>query len=79
MLFMNMSPPTATGHVTPGRYETLALRLHPPNTHIDNTYPDRTVLIIDSANRPGTLVEVRGRMPCYCTCVVGSVTVHVLG
>jgi len=40
-------------------YETLELRIHPPNVNIDNnSYEDRTVLIIDSANRPGTLVEV---------------------
>lgn len=40
-------------------YETLELRIHPPNVRIDNDlFDDRTVLIIDSANRPGTLVEV---------------------
>lgn len=41
-------------------YETLELRIHPPNVRIDNeSNEDKTVLIIDSANRPGTLVEVR--------------------
>ncbi len=40
-------------------YETLELRLHPPNVQIDNeTYDDVTVITIDSANRPGTLIEV---------------------
>ena len=40
-------------------YETLELRLHPPNVVIDNdTYEDATVIVIDSANRPGTLIEV---------------------
>jgi hypothetical protein len=40
-------------------YETLELRLHPPNVQIDNeTYDDMTVITIDSANRPGTLIEV---------------------
>lgn len=41
-------------------YETLELRLHPPNVMVDNeTYEDVTVVTIDSANRPGTLIEVR--------------------
>ena len=41
-------------------YETLELRLHPPNVQIDNdTYDDVTVITIDSANRPGTLIEAR--------------------
>ncbi|KAL6764347.1 hypothetical protein V8C86DRAFT_2474323 [Haematococcus lacustris] len=40
-------------------YETLELRLHPPNVVIDNeTYDDATLITIDSANRPGTLIEV---------------------
>ncbi len=40
-------------------YETLELRLHPPNVQIDNeTYDEVTVVTIDSANRPGTLIEV---------------------
>ncbi len=40
-------------------YETLELRIHPPNVVIDNdTYDDMTVITIDSANRPGTLIEV---------------------
>ena len=46
-------------------YETLELRIHPPNVRIDNeSHEDKTVLIIDSANRPGTLVEVR--FPATC-------------
>jgi glycine cleavage system regulatory protein len=40
-------------------YETLELRVHPPNVVIDNDmFEDRTVITVDSANRPGTLVEV---------------------
>ncbi len=40
-------------------YETLELRLNPPQIEIDNNlYEDVTVITIDSANRPGTLVEV---------------------
>lgn len=40
-------------------YETLELRVHPPNVEVDNeTYDDRTIITVDSANRPGTLVEV---------------------
>lgn len=42
-------------------YETLELRLHPPNVMVDNeTHEDMTVVTIDSANRPGTLIEVTG-------------------
>lgn len=40
-------------------YETLELRVHPPNIVVDNdSKDDCTVLTVDSANRPGTLVEV---------------------
>lgn len=40
-------------------YETLELRIHPPNVNIDNQQDaTSTVVTIDSANRPGTLVEV---------------------
>eukprot|EP00879_Flechtneria_rotunda_P017211 GHRR01018032.1.p1 GENE.GHRR01018032.1~~GHRR01018032.1.p1 ORF type:complete len:568 (+),score=198.34 GHRR01018032.1:444-2147(+) len=40
-------------------HQTLELRVHPPNVTIDNDlYDDRTVITVDSANRPGTLVEV---------------------
>ncbi len=41
-------------------YETLELRVHPPNVEILND-PDEsaTVITVDSANRAGTLVEVR--------------------
>lgn len=39
-------------------FQTLELRVHPPNVEVDNeTYDDRTVVTVDSANRPGTLVE----------------------
>lgn len=43
-------------------YETLELRLHPPNIVIDNDDESTncTVIRVDSANRAGTLVEVRG-------------------
>ena len=41
-------------------WETLELRINPPNVEIDNeTHDDVTAVNIDSANRPGTLVEVR--------------------
>lgn len=40
-------------------YETLELRVSPPNINIDNdTCEDSTIITIDSANRPGTLIEV---------------------
>ena len=40
-------------------YETLELRVNPPNIDIDNNYdPSCTLITVDSANRPGTLVEV---------------------
>ena len=40
-------------------YETLELRVNPPNIDIDNNYdPTCTLITVDSANRPGTLVEV---------------------
>lgn len=39
-------------------YETLELRVNPPNIDIDNNYdPTCTLITVDSANRPGTLVE----------------------
>ena len=38
-------------------YEALELRIHPPNIEIDQAGDD-TLLTVDSANRPGTLVEV---------------------
>jgi hypothetical protein len=38
---------------------TLELRVHPPEIHIDNASdPASTVVTIDSANRPGSLVYV---------------------
>eukprot|EP00210_Caulerpa_lentillifera_P004780 g4564.t1 len=40
-------------------YPDLWLRRNPPNVQIDNkSHPVATVITIDSANRPGTLVEV---------------------
>ena len=40
-------------------YATLELRVHPPSVKIDNTLEEgSTVVIVDSANRPGTLVGV---------------------
>ena len=40
-------------------YETLELRVNPPNIDVDNNYdPSYTLITVDSANRPGTLVEV---------------------
>ncbi|EFJ42325.1 hypothetical protein VOLCADRAFT_97579 [Volvox carteri f. nagariensis] len=52
-----MSSVTSEGALL--EYETLELRIHPPNVVIDNdTYDDMTVITIDSANRPGTLIEV---------------------
>ncbi|GLC45665.1 hypothetical protein PLESTM_001763700 [Pleodorina starrii] len=52
-----MSSVTSEGTLL--EYETLELRIHPPNVVIDNdTYDDMTVITIDSANRPGTLIEV---------------------
>lgn len=41
---------------------TLELRVHPPSIEIDNGGHDKwTVVTIDSANRPGSLIYVRGR------------------
>ena len=40
-------------------YETLELRVNPPNIDVDNNYDSSyTLITVDSANRPGTLVEV---------------------
>lgn len=40
-------------------YETLELRVHPPNITIDNdSYSDATSVTVECANRPGTLIEV---------------------
>ncbi|KAG2444350.1 hypothetical protein HXX76_001106 [Chlamydomonas incerta] len=51
------SSTTANGALL--EYETLELRVHPPNVVVDNdSYSDRTLITLDSANRPGTLVEV---------------------
>ncbi|EFJ46840.1 hypothetical protein VOLCADRAFT_121048 [Volvox carteri f. nagariensis] len=52
-------------------YETLELRVHPPNVNIDNeTYADRTLITLDSANRPGTLVEVVQLLTELGLCVI---------
>ncbi|MEW5299198.1 MAG: hypothetical protein WDW38_005086 [Sanguina aurantia] len=40
-------------------YETLQLRVTPQHVVIDNdSYDDRTLVTVDSANRPGTLTEI---------------------
>lgn len=47
---------------------TLELRVHPPEVHIDNAGdPHSTLITIDSANRPGSLVFVRVNtiIPCF--------------
>ena len=47
-------------------YETLALRCVPPVVNVDNEGSDEcTIITVDSANRPGTLVEV-GFRRCAC-------------
>lgn len=39
-------------------YSDLELRRNPPNVEVDNkTHPSETIITIDSANKPGTLVE----------------------
>ena len=48
-------------------YETLELRVNPPNIDVDNNYdPSCTLITVDSANRPGTLVEVTWRVIREC-------------
>ncbi|CAD7701391.1 unnamed protein product [Ostreobium quekettii] len=40
-------------------YETLELRVHPPNVEIDNEGDEgATIVTVDSVNRPGTLVQL---------------------
>jgi hypothetical protein len=39
-------------------YETLELRVHPPNIRV-NIEETETTITLDSANRPGTLIEVQ--------------------
>jgi hypothetical protein len=59
-------PRSVTSEGTLLEYETLELRIHPPNVVVDNeTYDDMTVITIDSANRPGTLIEV---YTLHCAC-----------
>lgn len=41
-------------------YETLELRVHPPNIQV-KVEDNETLITLDSANRPGTLIEVRHR------------------
>ena len=49
-------------------YETLELRVHPPNINIDNDFSTEfTLITVDSANRPGTLVEVQSVPLMLCT------------
>lgn len=46
---------------------TLELRVHPPEVHIDNAGdPNSTIVTIDSANRPGSLVFVRVTFAAMC-------------
>ena len=53
-------------------YATLALRIDPPSVVVDNdSSPTCSVLRIDSANRPGTLIEVNFQGKCFI--------VHILG
>lgn len=52
-------------------YTTLELRVHPPNVQVD-LQKNETRITVDSANRPGTLVEVRAcsaRRLCCSKCV----------
>ena len=58
-------------------YETLELRVHPPNINIDNDFsPDFTLITVDSANRPGTLVEVHlSGLAVIIQCCVGRHTI----
>ena len=46
-------------------YETLELRVHPPNIQI-KVEDKETLITLDSANKPGTLIEVRGSSAWYC-------------
>lgn len=39
-------------------YETLELRVHPPNITV-KIEENETLITLDSANKPGTLIEVR--------------------
>jgi bifunctional pyridoxal-dependent enzyme with beta-cystathionase and maltose regulon repressor activities len=39
-------------------YETLELRVHPPNIQVQQEN-NTTLITLDSANKPGTLIEVR--------------------
>ena len=54
--------PAAHGHSRDDglvEYATLELRVHPPEVSVDNAVDESaTVIAVDSANRPGTLVEV---------------------
>ena len=52
-------------------YATLALRVDPSSVELDNNSSElASVLRVDSANRPGTLIEV-GSNPllCYPSCL----------
>ena len=53
--------PGSPGKSRPGlvEYATLELRVHPPEVSVDNHSDDKfTVITVDSANKPGTLLEV---------------------
>ena len=46
---------------------TLELRVHPPEVHIDNSGdPQSTLVTIDSANRPGSLIFVSAAPLPFC-------------
>jgi hypothetical protein len=46
-------------------YETLELRVHPPNIRI-KIEETATLITLDSANRPGTLIEVCPASSSFC-------------
>lgn len=53
----NVKQSSVTNEGTLLEYETLQLRVTPPNVVIDNeSYDDRTLVTVDSANRPGLIV-----------------------
>ena len=58
-------PGSPGGKSRPGlvEYATLELRVHPPEVSVDNHSDDKfTVITVDSANKPGTLLEVVSRL-----------------
>jgi hypothetical protein len=53
-------------------YETLELRVHPPNIQV-KIEDNETLIALDSANKPGTLIEV-----CCCVGCAGASRVQSL-